>query len=102
MAAKSKYTEAQKIKLLKQTAKLSPKDAATKLEVSVNTVNKWRKDAESTPATTTTEPTAEKVSVKVVKSAPKVNAKALKQTIKAVASITKSLEVLNKYIAQVA
>ena len=98
MPAKAKYTEAQKAKLLKQTAKLSPKEAAEKLEVTVTTLNKWRKDAETNVEDSSTE--SEAVSVKVVKSAPKLNAKVLKQTIKAVESIGKSLDVLNKFIEQ--
>lgn len=103
MPAKAKYTEAEKAKLLKQTAKLSTKEAALKLEVSVNTLNKWRKDAETTSATAPAD-TAEKATttVKVTKTAPKVNGKVLKQTIKAVANINKSLEVLNKFIEEVA
>ena len=106
MPAKAKYTESEKAKLLKQTAKLSAKDAAAKLEVTVNTLNNWRKKAETGGLVTSVSDSSTgakaKTTVKVVKSTPKINGKALKQTIKAVASISKSLEVLNKFIEQVA
>ncbi len=91
-------SDEKKLQLVKQTAKLSAKEAAAKLNISIQSLYKWRKLADKnakategeTPVATTTE-----VKVSVVKKP------SMKKLIKAVDSIQANLQTIQSFLQSV-
>ena len=109
MAKKPKYTNEQRIKLLNKTRKLSSKEAALKLGISIQALYKWRSDLakiattpvaapEVAPVVAAVAPVVAKVEKAPKAKAPTVN---IKRIIKAVDSIKTSLNTIDSYLQAV-